>query len=178
MPRCGRWTPNWPPPAPGGRLAAESLANVLAVQLLRHILAPRRPERGRDGTLPRGRLRAVLEYIEEHLNASPTLEEMAAVARLSPFHFARQFKRATGLPPHPYVILRRVERANQLLQGGALSLAEVALQAGFSDQSQFLASLQAYSRRHPGAIPDALKNRLAAGKSRQEIPIGSPHHSS
>ena len=45
---------------------------------------------------------------------------------------------ATGLPPHQYVILRRVERARQLLQAGTdLSLAEVALHAGFSDQSQF-----------------------------------------
>jgi AraC-like DNA-binding protein len=40
---------------------------------------------------------------------------MAAVARLSPYHFARQFKTATGLPPHQYVIARRVERAKQLL---------------------------------------------------------------
>ena len=63
---------------------------------------------------------------------------MAAVARLSAYHFARQFKRATGLPPHQYVILRRVERAKQLLQAGAgQSLAEVAVRAGFSDQSQF-----------------------------------------
>jgi AraC family transcriptional regulator len=63
---------------------------------------------------------------------------MAAVARLSSYHFARQFKAATGLPPHEYVIVRRVERAKQFLQGGAsLSLAEVAVQAGFSDQSQF-----------------------------------------
>jgi hypothetical protein len=43
-------------------LAAESLANVVAVQLLRHVVAPRRPERGHDGTLPRGRLRAVIAY--------------------------------------------------------------------------------------------------------------------
>ena len=122
----------------GGRLAAESLANVLAVHLIRHILAPRRPARGRDGALPRGRLRAVVEYIEEHLDASPTLEQMAAVARLSPYHFARQFKAATGLPPHQYVIARRVERAKQLLQGGGdFSLAEVAARAGFSDQSVF-----------------------------------------
>ena len=64
--------------------------------------------------------------------------EMAAVARLSVYHFARQFKAATGLPPYQYVILRRVERAKHLLQGGAgLSLAEVAAHAGFSDQSQF-----------------------------------------
>jgi AraC family transcriptional regulator len=80
----------------GGRLAAESLANVLAVQLIRHLLAPRRPARCRDGALPRARLRAVVDYIEGHLDAGPTLEQMAAVARLSPYHFARQFKTATG----------------------------------------------------------------------------------
>src|SRR5262249_34013209 len=122
----------------GGRLASESLANVLAVHLIRHILAPRRPERRRDGALPRGRLRAVVEYIEEHLDASPSLEQIASVARLSPSHFARQSRAATGLPPHQYVIVRRVERAKQLLQAGTdLSLAEVAAHAGFSDQSQF-----------------------------------------
>ncbi len=63
---------------------------------------------------------------------------VAAVVRLSPYHFARQFKAATGLPPHQYVIARRIERAQQFLQrGGDLSLAEVAAHAGFSDQSQF-----------------------------------------
>jgi len=122
----------------GGRLAAESLANVLAVHLIRHVLTPRRAARGRDGTLPRGRLRAVVEYIEEHLSAGPSLEQMAAVARLSAYHFARQFKATTGLPPHQFVIARRVERARELLQGGTdLCLAEVAADVGFSDQSQF-----------------------------------------
>jgi AraC family transcriptional regulator len=132
----------------GGRLAAESLANVLAVQLIRHALAPRRPGRGRDGALPRGRLRAVVAYIEEHLDANPTLEQMAAVARLSVYHFARQFKAATGLPPHEFVIARRVERAKQFLQGG-LSLAEVAASAGFSDQSQ----LSRHFKRLVGVTP-------------------------
>ena len=122
----------------GGRLTAESLANVLAVDLIRHVLAPRQPARGPDGALPQGRLRAVAEYIEAHLDVGPTLEQMAAIARVSPYHFARQFKAATGLPPHQYVIARRVERAKQLLQTGSdLSLAEVAARAGFSDQSQF-----------------------------------------
>jgi AraC family transcriptional regulator len=122
----------------GGPLASESLANLLAVHLIRHVLAPRSPARRRDGTLSRGRLRAVVEYIEEHLDVGPTLEQMAAAAGLSVYHFARQFKTATDLSPHQYVILRRVERAKQLLQAGTdLSLAEVALHAGFSDQSQF-----------------------------------------
>src|SRR4029077_2100299 len=122
----------------GGRLAAESLANVLAVHLLRHVSAPRQSTRRRDGTLRRAKLRAVVEYIEEPLDAGPTLEQLAAIARLSPNYFAWQFKRATGLPPHQYVIARRVERAKQLLQAeSAFSLAEVAAVAGFSDQSQF-----------------------------------------
>jgi AraC family transcriptional regulator len=122
----------------GGSLAAESLANVLAVHLLRHLSAPRQLERGRDGVLPRGRLRAVVEYIEEHLDIGLSLEQMATVASLSAYHFARQFKAATGLPPHQFVITRRVERAKELLQAGTdLALAEVAAHAGFSDQSQF-----------------------------------------
>jgi AraC family transcriptional regulator len=135
----------------GGSLAAESLANVLAVHLIRHLQAPRQCGRGPDGALPRGKLRAVLEYIEEHLDATPTLEQMAAVARLSVYHFARQFKAATGLPPHQYVIARRVERARELLQGGGeLSLAEVALHAGFSDQSQFSRHLERLIGVTPG----------------------------
>ncbi|RPJ58373.1 MAG: AraC family transcriptional regulator [Acidobacteria bacterium] len=122
----------------GGRLAAESLANVLAVQLLRQVLAPRRSERGRDGALPRGTLRAVVAYIEDHLDAGLTLEQMAAAAHRSAYHFARQFKAATGMPPHQYVIARRVERAQQLLHPDRdLSLAEIAAVVGFSDQSQF-----------------------------------------
>ena len=57
----------------GGPLAAESLGNLLAVHLLRHVLAPRQPTRRRYGALPRARLRDVVDYVEEHLNASPTL---------------------------------------------------------------------------------------------------------
>ena len=135
----------------GGPLAAESLANVLAVHLIRRVLAPPQPARRRDGTLPRAKLRAVVEYVEDHLDAGPTLEQMAAVARLSPYHFARQFKAATGLPPHQYVILRRVERARQLLQARPdLSLAEVAMHAGFSDQSQFTRHFKGHFGVTPG----------------------------
>jgi AraC family transcriptional regulator len=123
--------------AAGGRLAAESLANVLAVHLIRHVMAPLRPARRSDGALPRGRLRAVVEYVEDNLDAGPSLEQMAAVARISTYHFAHQFKRATGLPPYQYVITRRVERALQLLREGDLSLAEIAARAGFSDQTVF-----------------------------------------
>ena len=122
----------------GGELAAESLANVLAVSLIRYISAPRRPARDPDGRLRQRKLRAVVAYIEDHLDADLTLEDLAAVAHLSPYHFARQFRAATGLPPHEFVIARRVERARQFLQeDDNLPLAQVALRVGFSDQNHF-----------------------------------------
>jgi len=146
----------------GGPLAAELLANLLAVHLIRHVSAPRQPARRRDGALPRARLRAVVEYIEEHLDGSPTLEQMAAIARLSPNYFAWQFKRATGLPPHQYVIARRVERAKQLLQTGSnFSLAAVAAHAGFSDQSQFTH----HFKRLAGVTPGQFRTRVRTDKT-------------
>jgi AraC family transcriptional regulator len=122
----------------GGPLMIESLANVLAVHLIRHFLGPRRLAGRVDRVLPRRKLNTVVEYIMENLEGSPTLEQMAALVHLSPYHFARQFKATTGLPPHQYVIARRIERAQRLLQrDGELGLAEIALRAGFSDQSKF-----------------------------------------
>jgi AraC family transcriptional regulator len=139
----------------GGSLASESFANVLSVHLIRHIVAPGRAVHGRDGALPQRRLRAVLEYIEEQLDATPTLTEIAAVAGVNPYHFARQFKAATGLPPHQYVITRRVERAKHLLQAGTdSSLAEVAARAGFYDQSQF----SHHFKRLVGVTPSQYRN--------------------
>jgi AraC family transcriptional regulator len=163
----------------GGRLAAESLANVLAVHLIRHVLTPWSPARGRDGTLPRGRLRAVVEYIEEHLDGGPTLEQIASVARLSPYHFARQFKAATGLPPHQYVITRRVERAKYLLQGGGdLSLAEVALNAGFSDQSQFSRRFKQLVGVTPRQFRMSARIAKRAARFDKKPPGDPPYHSS
>jgi AraC family transcriptional regulator len=62
----------------------------------------------------------------------------AEVAHLSPYHFARQFKAATGLAPHQFVITRRIEQAQHLLRtNGRLGLAEVAFRSGFANQSHF-----------------------------------------
>jgi AraC family transcriptional regulator len=122
----------------GGPLVAESLATILSVHLIRHITGPHPRPASADGVLPRRKLHKVIEYIMENIEGSPTLEQMAALVHLSPYHFARQFKATTGLPPHQYVIARRVERAQHLVRGNhELSLAEVALRAGFADQSKF-----------------------------------------
>jgi AraC family transcriptional regulator len=122
----------------GGPLMVESLAHVLALHLIRHTTGAHRLAGRADGVLPRRKLDTVVEYIMENLEANLTLEQMAAIVHISPYQFARQFKTTTGLPPHQYVITRRVERAQQLLRGnGDLGLGDVALRVGFSDQSKF-----------------------------------------
>jgi len=121
-----------------GPLVIESLANILSVHLIRHLTGPCRLTDEANGGLPRQKLSRVVEYIMENLANHPTLQQMAAVAHLSLYHFARQFKATTGQPPHQYVIARRVERAQHLLEvKGGVSLVEGALRVGFLDQSQF-----------------------------------------
>jgi AraC family transcriptional regulator len=134
----------------GCQLLVESLATILSVHLIRHITGPPRLPVPADSVLARRKLHSVIEYIMENLQGSPTLEQMAAVVHLSPYHFARLFKATTGLPPYQYVIARRVERAQHLLRAdNELSLAEVALRAGFSDQSK----LSFHFKRIVGVTP-------------------------
>jgi len=89
------------------------------------------------GGLPPGATRRVREYVEAHLSESIELATLAAAAGLSLYHFARAFKQSAGVTPHHYLVQRRIERAQQLLTGTDLSLAEIALTTGFSDQSHF-----------------------------------------
>lgn len=123
--------------APGSRLYAESLANVLAVHLLRNYAAAGAEPRGFKGGLSGRRLSRVLSYIEENHERDLSLGDLASEAAMSTFHFAREFKRATGTTPHQHLIRFRVERAKALLAEGRLPLAEVGLRTGFSHQSHF-----------------------------------------
>lgn len=154
----------------GGSLLAESFANVLAVHLIRHITGPGRLKASADGALPSQKLRRVIEYMMENLEGSPTLEQMAAVVHLSPYHFARQFKTATGLAPHQYVISRRVEKAQYLLRtNGRLGLAEVACHSGFASQGH----LCLHFKRIVGVTPRRFREK-AYGKSTSEAFSSKP----
>jgi AraC family transcriptional regulator len=104
---------------------------------LRRVAPVGEPVRKRRGLCAR-RLKAVLRHIREHLHAALTLHDLAAVAHLSPYHFARRFKESTGLSPHRYIIARRIEWAKQLLRDDEeLTLAQVAVRVGFWDQGHF-----------------------------------------
>jgi AraC family transcriptional regulator len=144
----------------GDRLAIESLRNLLAVHLLRHASALRPLARRREGALPRAKLHVVIEYIEEHLDTDLSLAQLAKAVHVSAFHFARQFKAATGMPPHRYVVARRVERAQQLLgESDDLSLSEIATNVGFSDQSQF----SSHFKRVVGVTPSQFRRSARIG---------------
>lgn len=124
--------------APGGRLYAESLANVLAVHLLRHYTAQGAGQAQHFvGGLSGRRLRRVLAFIADNHGRDLSLDDLATEAAMSTFHFAREFKRATGTTPHQHLIRLRVERAKALLEESELPLAEVGLRTGFSHQSHF-----------------------------------------
>lgn len=120
-----------------GRLYAESLANVLAVHLLRYYAVSSSRPVAYTGGLSATKLRQVTDFIGDNYNRDLKLAEMAHVAGMSSFHFAREFKRTTGTTPHQYLIKLRVERAKALLAKNDLPLIEVGLRSGFSHQSHF-----------------------------------------
>jgi len=124
-------------PAPQGRLYAESLGNALAMHLIRRYSAWPRTAQSFRGGLPGHKLRRVKEFIDEHLDGELTLTDVATSAGLSQFHFARAFKRTTGLTPQQYVTERRVALSKRLLRTGELPLVDVAARAGFKNQSHF-----------------------------------------
>ena len=122
----------------------------------------------RKPALPSDKLQRVQQYVEEHLDQRLPISRLAAVVNMSPFHFARLFKQATGLAPHAYLLHRRVERAKQLLREEALPLVSVATRVGFQTQGHFTEVF----RRHAGLTPR--HSRLSVRERPAQAP--APQH--
>ncbi len=135
-----------------GRLLVESLASGLAARLVQKYVsaspAHARTLAAQEG-LDRRRLSRVLNYIEANLEGSLTLDELASIACLSRFHFARAFKSAIGQSPHRYVSAKRLDRAKALLKGDR-SILDIALALGFSSQANFSRAFQQITGQAPG----------------------------
>ena len=140
---------------PAGRLYADSLANTLATHLLRHYTIAGGRARAESGGLSGRALNRATDYMEDNLERDLSLAEIAEAVALSPFHFARSFKQATGLTPHQYLVKSRVERARRLLAETDLPIAEVGLRAGFNSQSHFTTVFRRQTRLTPGAYRSA-----------------------
>jgi AraC family transcriptional regulator len=135
-------------PAGPARLLVEGIAAVVAVRLLRRATTGQAMPARKDKLSPRS-LRRALDYINSHLEEDLSLHGIAAAADCSPFHFARAFKTATGLPPHRYVMRERIERAKRRLREGNDSICQICMECGFADQSHFTRLF----RRETGMTP-------------------------
>lgn len=143
-------------------IEASSLAHLLTRRVLaRQYRLPARPVARLDAA----GLARVAEAVEARLAETVTLAELAAVARLSPFHFARSFKAATGLAPHQYVLARRIELAKRLVLTTRLPVQEIAWEAGFENLSHFRRQFAAQLGVLPGALRQATAGRARASGS-------------
>lgn len=138
-----------PPPQPERRGLASTVHHTHPrFELLQYVRDPASPDQTRGG-LPPAAMRRVEEYIEAYLSNRIELPMLATIANLSVYHFAREFKRSTGVTPHSYLLRKRIERAKNMLAHTDYSLTEVALAAGFSDQSH----LSRHFRQIIGSTP-------------------------
>jgi len=135
--------------AGASRVYAEALADALAVHFLRRYAACGHPREEVSGCLSPAKLQRTLTYIQAHLAEELSLTTLAAVVHLSPDHFARLFRQATGRTPHQYVLWCRMERAKQLLAATDISLSMIGLEVGCTDQSAFTVLF----RKHVGMTP-------------------------
>jgi AraC family transcriptional regulator len=143
-----------------GGIYVQSLAVALATRLLRGGYAETRPlseDATRGGGLSPARLRRVEAYVRDRLAGEVRLEDLAAEAGVSLYHFARQFREATGVTPYQYVTALRVERAKSLLAADpSLTVCEVSLRVGCVSQSHFAALF----RRATGLSPREYRRQM------------------
>ncbi len=121
--------------------------------ILRH--ADSHPQPRRIGAEPQA-IRRTKAWIDAHYTEEITLNDLSNAAFLSPFHLTRVFQQETGLPPHVYLIQRRIIRAKELLSQG-WSLTEVAYELGFVDQSHFHRHFKRIVGMTPGEYRQAIR---------------------
>jgi AraC-like DNA-binding protein len=136
--------------------------------MLAHLPLSVDPPTNRGGLAP-ARANRICEYIDSHLQENIALEVLAQIAQLSVHHFARAFRQTLGIPPHSYIVQRRVEHAQQLLRNTDLPLSEIAIVAGFTDQSH----LSRHFRTITGVSPSLARHRFRTGA---DILPHSPAH--
>ena len=136
---------------PGERLLGSSLAHEMINHVLLTQVGLRQGLKVKGGLAPHLR-RRLAEYIEQHLDQPLSLGELAQLAALSEYHFVRMFRTSFGLPPHRYVLQRRLLRTRQLLQHSRLPLGEIALACGFASASHFSNRFRAAFGAAPGLL--------------------------
>ncbi len=130
-------------------LYRETMSRALAAQLI-HTLTPESPA---SATIDDQRLNRVIDYIHDRLADDLSLEDLAGIAAMSPFHFSRAFKAATGQSPLQYLIGCRMDRAKVLLKTTKLNVAEIAYRTGYEDAGRF----SQHFKKRVGVRPSAYR---------------------
>ena len=145
-------------PGTGTALMAQSLTRALGVHLLRFHsnLAPVPPDQPPSLSAPR--LQRVIEQMRSSLDEDLPLGRLAETSGLSPSQFVRAFRRATGQPPHRYLVGLRVERARALLEQTDMPVTSIGLRCGFGQPSHFATSFRATTGFSPRAWRQARRS--------------------
>jgi AraC family transcriptional regulator len=129
----------------GPALYRDSLGTALAAHLA-GTLAKREADASEVSAAQRvdPRIARVLDAIENRLAEDLSLEALAAIAAMSPFHFTRRFREVTGRAPYRYLVERRIEQAKILLKSGSAPIADIAFQVGWENPSHFAAAFKSH----------------------------------
>jgi AraC-like DNA-binding protein len=152
----------------------DQIVLALHTHLARRFGGMRRPETADRAGLAPWQLRLAKNAIDSHLDEEISLAHLARDCGLSVSHFARGFTRSTGLPPHRWLMQRRVVIATELIRQAHLSLAEIAFTCGFADQSHFTRVFAAATGLAPGKWRDAgAQGAIHDGKASNLRPTGA-----
>jgi AraC-like DNA-binding protein len=147
-----------------GELYAESIGSAIVTRLLGlQSKAGVRPATRSVAALPKWRIKRAVDYIEAHLPGRVTLAELAGATGLTRMHFAAQFRMATGLRPHEYLLRKRVERARDMLLASDASLVDIALGVGFQTQAHFTTVFKRFTGETPNRWRSVQRLRTVSG---------------
>lgn len=146
--------------APGlnGALYLDTLIFVLMTQLMRCAsnFAEQKKTNYAKGGLPTWRLKRAIEILEDGLDKTPSLSDVAESVHLHPTTLCRAFKQSTGMSPHRYLLVHRVDHAKTLMDDHKLSLTQIALDCGFTNSSHFSAVFKKITGTSPRQFRRAL----------------------
>jgi AraC family transcriptional regulator len=121
-------------------------------------------------TQDRAKITAAAAWIEAHAASEIDLDQAAAVARMSPFHFLRLFARIAGVTPHQYLIGARLRNAATQLAGNERSITDIAYDVGFGDLSNFVRSFHRAARLSPRRFRQLAQNRPERKNLQDRLP--------
>lgn len=138
-----------------GRLYGESLGTALAARLALNYAVSKPLLEFKAKGLPQSQLERVIDYMKANLTRDLSILDLATLTSMSESHFSRSFKQSVGIAPYQYLMQQRVERAKQLLKQQAISISNIALDCGFSNQTH----LTKVFRQMTGMTPKAYQKR-------------------